>query len=327
MAWVRVNRDSCMAVLDSGAQINTVTPGFVENHSLDVRPLSDLIDRGVICAGLGNTLTWPIGYIIIWVQVDEVQGYDKDQIALVVPDLSNFEAWVPTILGTLTIGCIMNVIKENKIDTLVTPLVNAHVAYLLAVRWVTAMLEDDKVTTRVLDSTEYDEVVTTKGSEMIEAFSSKIIYAQMKTVFTNVRLNVMTHALHTGEGPLSPSLMIQNSYIKMHNGSKNVAVVVRNSMAYPQTLKKKIPVVRVVAASLVPELQVWPGTIDALDEAQGIQTQKLIMEQRQEKLFDKLDLSSLWSWLPELADSACLLPAEYHISSLEPCELSCTHLT
>ena len=103
---------------------------------------------------------------------------------------------------------------------------------------MTATLEDDKVTTRVLDSTEYDEVVTTKGSETIDTFSSKIMNAWTKTAFTSARLNAMTHTLHAGEGPMSPGLMIQNAYTKMHNGSKNVAIVVRNSMAYPQTLKK-----------------------------------------------------------------------------------------
>ena len=36
--------------------------------------------------------------------------------------------------------------------------------------------------------------------------------------------------------------------------------------------------------------------IEALDEAQGIQLQKLTIEQRQEKLFEKLELSSLESW-------------------------------
>ena len=33
--------------------------------------------------GLGNVFTQPLGYVVIWVQVDGVQGYDEDQIALV----------------------------------------------------------------------------------------------------------------------------------------------------------------------------------------------------------------------------------------------------
>ena len=113
----------------------------------------------------------------------------------------------------------------------------------------------------------------------------------------------------------------------MSKGSKNVAIVVRNSIVYPQTLRKKIPVARLEAANWLPKQQMWPGMKDTLDETQGIQTQKLSVEQRQEKLFKKLELNGLGSWLPELAESAQLLLTEYHsIFSLEPCELSCTHL-
>ena len=99
-----------MALLDNGTQINTIMPDFVENHSLDVGPLSDLVGRWFACVGLGNALTWPMGYVIIQVQVDGVQGYDEDQIALVIPDLSDFAAWVPMILGSPMISHVMNVI-------------------------------------------------------------------------------------------------------------------------------------------------------------------------------------------------------------------------
>ena len=72
----------------------------------------------------------------------------------------------------------------------------------------------------------------------------------------------------------------------------------------------------------------WPGTIEALVEAQGIQTQKLTTKQRQEKLFKKLELSGLGSCPPWLADFAWSLLAEYYdIFSLESCELGCTHST
>ena len=123
VAKVRVNGERCIALLDNGTQINTITPGLIQNHSLDIGPITDLIGRWwVTCIVLGNTLTWPIGYVIIWVEVDGVQGYDEDQIALIVPDLSNFIAQVPMILGTPTLGHIMNMLRENEIDTLVTPL-------------------------------------------------------------------------------------------------------------------------------------------------------------------------------------------------------------
>ena len=138
--------------------------------------------------------------------------------------------------------------------------------------WATATVEDDMVTTKVLDPTEYDEVVTTKESKMIDAFSSKIIHMRTKTAFTRARLNVMTQGLCAEEGSLSQCLMIQHTYTKMHNGSKCVTVVVRNGTAFPQALKKKIPVARVVAANHMPEAWMQPGMIDAFDEVHGIQT-------------------------------------------------------
>ena len=210
-----------------------------------------------------------MGYVIIWVQVGGVQGYDKDQIAPVIPDLSSFVAWVPVILGTPMISCIMNVIKEREIDTLATLWVNAWVAYLLAVQCATATVEDDKVAIGVSDPVEYDGVVTTRETEMIDAFLSHIVCTKAGNACTSVRLNVMTQALHAKDGSLPQGLTIQNAYTEMCNGSKNVTVLVGNSISHPQTLKKKIPVTRAVVAKQVSELQMQPGILEALDEAQA----------------------------------------------------------
>ena len=81
-----------MALLDNGAQINTITLKYVSDHSLQVGPITDLIGTKVTCVGLGNAYIRPLGYIVICIQVDGVQGYDEDQIALVIPDFSNFAA-------------------------------------------------------------------------------------------------------------------------------------------------------------------------------------------------------------------------------------------
>ena len=234
-----------------------------------------------------------MGYIIIQVQVDGVQGYDKDQIALVIPDLSNFAAWVPMILGTPMISHIVNMIKEREIDALATPWVNTRVAYLLAVWWATATVEDNKAAAGESDPSEYNEVVSTKDTKMIDAFSSHIISVKMRTVYTGMGLNVMIQAQCAGDGSLSQCLTIWNAYTEMLDGSKNVTIVVRNGTVYPQTLRKKTPVVTVVVATQVPEPTLQTSMIEALDEAQGIQTPKLTVKQRQEKLFKELDLSGL----------------------------------
>ena len=122
-----------MALLDNGAHVNTITLRNVNQHSLQVGPVTDLMGSKFTCVGLGNAYTRPLGYVVIQVQVDSIWGYDEDQIALVIPDFSNFVTRVPVILGMPTIGHVVNVMREVEIDALATPWVNARPAHLLAV--------------------------------------------------------------------------------------------------------------------------------------------------------------------------------------------------
>ena len=65
-----------MALCDNGAQINTIMPKYVSDHSLQLGLISNLLGAKVTCVGLGNAYMRPLGYIIIRVQVDGVQGYE-----------------------------------------------------------------------------------------------------------------------------------------------------------------------------------------------------------------------------------------------------------
>ena len=44
IAWVRIDDEASWALSDSGSTINAVTPEFIKAHSLDIGPLSDLVD-------------------------------------------------------------------------------------------------------------------------------------------------------------------------------------------------------------------------------------------------------------------------------------------
>ena len=89
-----------MALLDNGAQVKTIMSRYVSDHSLQVGPITDLMGSKVTCVGLGNAYTRPLGYVVIWVQVDGVWSYDEDQIALVILD---FPILQPESL--LSFGC------------------------------------------------------------------------------------------------------------------------------------------------------------------------------------------------------------------------------
>ena len=55
-------------------------------HSLDVSLLSNLVNGTMDINGFGGLFSRPLGYVIIRFQVERVRGYDKDQVALVIPD-------------------------------------------------------------------------------------------------------------------------------------------------------------------------------------------------------------------------------------------------
>ena len=72
-AKVKINGESCMALLDNGVQVNTIMPSYMKSCSLEVGLITDLVGRWVAWVGLGNAYTWPLGYVIVQVQVDGVQ--------------------------------------------------------------------------------------------------------------------------------------------------------------------------------------------------------------------------------------------------------------
>ena len=216
-------------------------------------PITDLLGAKVTCIGLGNAYTRPLGYVVIWVQVDGVQGYDKDQIALVIPDLSNFAAQIPVILGIPTISQIVNVMKETEIDTLAMPWVNVRVAHLLSVHRMTAITVGDELMVE-LSSDDYDEVVFTWTVETIKAFSSCVVQVRAERAHTGGNINIMTQALRDRDGSFLQGLTVQNTNMELRQGSQNAAVVVRKSTAYLQTLCKKTPVATAVVANPVPGL-------------------------------------------------------------------------
>ena len=207
------------------------------------------------------------------------------------------------------------------------PWANARVAHFLAVHRLTAvMVGDEFMVEPSLD--DYDEVVFTLNVETIEAFSSHAVQMRVERAHTSRCINIMTQALKAEHGSLPQGITVQNTYTELGQVSQKAVMVIKNSMAYMQTLCKETLVARAIVANLVLGLPMEYQLQEGEDESQGTHTPKLTVRQWQGKLFDELDLSRLDSWPPELANAAHCLLAEYHdVFSLDPTELGCTHST
>ena len=110
-------------LLDNGAQLNFIIPAYAQERGMDIMSLDYLAQeiRGSIplIRGLGGISVEPVGFIMMNVKVPCVQGYNEDQIAIVMDDPGMTE-W-PVILGTPTLYRIMEVIKESEISKLAVP--------------------------------------------------------------------------------------------------------------------------------------------------------------------------------------------------------------
>ena len=217
--------------------------------------------------------------------------------------------------------------RETEMDALAMPWANARVVHLLAVQRMMPMEVSDGQEGK-FDSHDDDPLMYTQKPETLEPFSSHIISVNTGKAYLGEHINVMVQALQTQDGTLPPGLTIQNTYTELRKGSKKAVVVVHNNTAYLQTLQKKTPVARAVAALPVPKTPESKGLREGTNESPDFHTPRLTVRQRHGKLFNELDLSSLDSWTPELVDAACWLLAKYHnVFLLDPAELGCTHST
>ena len=102
-----------------------------------------------------------------------------------------------------------------------------------------------------------------------------------------------------------------------------MSLVVRNVSDSCIFLKKGVPVVRVVSASLVPPVELSPEMEAALGEESRLEP--LSVAARQEKLLEKLNLDRLVHCSPENAMAVRELVLAYHdVFALESNELGCT---
>ena len=204
--------------------------------------------------------------------------------------------WLPITLGTPTINWIINVIKESEIDELLVSLNGLRIAWLLACQWTGLSIQGETVANQPVDPANLNEAVKTTKKE-VDTFLSKITHGEIKNLFWGNNMLVMIQSLKGGDGPhLPPSLSMVNTYTEVISRSKWAVMVVKNLTTISITIAKGIKVTQVVAVNVVLPLTLTPNTQEKLDEIQGIQWTKIMVEWRKKLLLQQLDLSGLNKW-------------------------------
>ena len=261
--------------------------------------------------GLGRISVEPIGFVMMNVKVPCVQGYDKDQIAIVM-DNPGMTEW-PVILGTPTLYRVMEVIKESEISKLAVPWASSRVSWLL--RDVLAKLGQvvvNDIANKPIAPLHVDEVVRVTSKCTVPPFGHKAIHGKVNLVLHGYKMNMMAHGLEKWSPSLPLGIDVQTVYTTLADGSNRVTVVLRNNTWDWLEVKKGVPIARMVAANEVPKV-----------------TNLLSAEETKEQpTLTEAERQDLEAWPEDQAGKAHSLLKEYHdIFSLEKCDMGHTNAT
>ena len=283
-----------------------------------LRPFGPEIGGSVLLIrGLGGISVEPIRFIMMNVKVPCVQGYDEDQIAIVMDDPGMSE-WL-IILGTPTLYRVM-VIKESDISKLAVPWASSQVSWLM--RDVQAKLGQgvvNDVANKPILPLNVDEVVGVKSKCTIPSFGHKAIHSKVNLGLHGYKMNVMTHGLEKRSPSLPLGIDVQTIYATLADGSNRVTVVLRNNTWDWLEIKKGIPITQMVATNEVPKVT------NLLSAGEPKEQPTLTEAERQDLLLEKLDLIGLEAWPKDKVEKAHSLLKEYHdIFLLEKCDMGHT---
>ena len=172
-----------------------------------------------------------------------------------------------------------------------------------------------------------DELVTVWESVCLGPFQTKIIEGRVRPLLGDTSYMMITLLRVEDQPqeskPLPPGLHVLHAYTHLKNSSGRESLVVRNVSDNHIYLKKGVPVVQVVSASLVQPIELSPEMEATLGTES--QPEPLSVVVRQEKLLEKLNLDGLANWSSENVAAVRELVLAYHnVFALESNELGCT---
>ena len=227
-----INDELTTCLLDNGAQLNFITPAYAMERGMDIMSLDWLAQEigGLLplIAGMCGSLVEPTGFVLMNVKVPCVQGYDEDQVTLVMDDPGMTEC--PVILGTSALYQVMEVIKESEISKLAVPWSSSRISWLMwdvMARLSQAVVND--VANKPITPLDVDEVVRVASKCTVPPFGHEVIHGKVNLVLHGCRLNVMTHGLEKRSPSLPLGIDVQTAYATLANGSHRVPVILRNN--------------------------------------------------------------------------------------------------
>ena len=262
-------------LIDTGAQISSISDTFTSKLGLRIKQLNTLLDL----EPTGGGQVPYHGYVELRMRVPNVRAFDLDVLMLVIPE-SEYSRGVPITIGTIHIDEIIDLITDEELKV-----ANRQWQRGIISRKVVVKQLQVKENKNVLDQVKGDVKLT-----------RKIVIPPLETIsvsgMTNInkhskRVNIITEPREDGD------LFTVPCYSYMRPGSKRATVTLRNLSEKPQTLLKGAVIAQVQPANIIPP-KLAPRVTNVNNN--NDKDSQDPSPQRIEKLFSKLDLSGAEKW-------------------------------
>ena len=280
-----MNNEEYSGLLDSGAQMSTITISQAMKMGLEIQSLENLLDIG----GSGGVSVPYIGYVEVNLKIPEIKAYDEDVLMMVMND-SRYGDIIPFAIGTIHTHAALEVITDEEWK-------------VLSMAWQSAALpafasKAAKMENFSLDSVEGD--VKLHKATVLPPFSTTFVKGRSKVKGHYKRVNVATE--HS-ENITNSNIAAVRSYSFIKPGSNKVVVSVKNLTSKEVILKANTVIGKIEAANAVPPMLAPKPEQEKKPEKEekGDQPPKKrkLTQDEVDLLMSKLDLTGIKDWSSE----------------------------
>ena len=262
-APVIIDGQETMTLIDSGAQVSSVSSQFCEELALEIQPLGQLQEL----EGTGGAAIPYLGFVEVNLQIPGVQSYNEDVLLLVIPTMTYF--WVvPVVVGSKIIDKALSVMTKGELEKAATMWIQAHFeAVMLGLLQLShtnpskigmeeeishSPIESDPVEEQKFSLDDVKGLVCTTQKVTILPFSTVNVHANTSVKGHCMRVHILTEL---NLGPQLPAAVVPTmTYGELHPGSSRVPICLCNLSACTIEIPAKTMVGQVVPANQVPSV-------------------------------------------------------------------------
>ena len=207
---VIIEDQTVKGLIDSGAQISSISDTFASKLGLKIKQLDTLLDL----EPTGGGQVPYHGYVELRMRVPNVRAFDLDVLMLVIPE-SEYSRGVPITIGTIHIDEIIDLITDEELKA-----ANRQWQRGIISRKVVVKQLQVKENKNVLDQVKGDVKLT-----------RKIVIPPLETISVSRMTNINKHSKHVNiitEPREDGDLFTVPCYSYMRPGSKRATVTLRN---------------------------------------------------------------------------------------------------